>query len=1191
MVSLEPKARTDCRSPNRGDVFSKAGQISSANLIRMLLLRAGDIESNPGPRCDACSKELRQNQSHLFCSECPNTCHKQEKCSGLLRAAQVRAVWKCSSCIQGSPIVRQPSPNVITLVGQVVGDRVESSSNVHHRRCLLCSKVTRKSLRPLICVSCLRECHKSCSKLSRDEQDLYIRTSSWKCDFCVSSHNRKGIDISNPPSNIAETRSDLLNRGNLKILQWNTNGLKTKMVELEDKSRFLDLDIIMIQETKLCSKDKVPSIKGYATVRKDRGEGRGGGLITFIKDDIPYTIIEHTQAVQNSLLEILMIQLNSSSLKPMICANVYCPPTRGEMHGREFFTSELPADKNTIIGGDLNAHSHMWDEWQPEDNLGQEIEDWMMVKNFAIANDGSATRVNAGTGGSSSPDVTLLHDSWIDKVEWSTIDCMGSDHLPILINIECQVSSLKPILTKELRWNWNKADFNGFSLYVEDAMKVIPNDIAAASVDARMNFLNDIIIEAAYKFIGKAKYSTNDKVWLTREIRTAIKARNQLRRSIATHRSEWTTACRVVKDLIKVKKEERWIDFLADSEHNADPNRIWSTIKSLSGTSNGIAKNETLIHNGKQYVTSKAKANAFMKRYASISRIDIKKQDRCKKAIRRRLKMPTVEIQGVQEFNLAELNQAIRNMKLKGALGRDLISHRFIKALGPNALAFLLEIYNESWSKGICPATWREAVIVPLLKKGKPANNIDSYRPVSLTSCIAKTMERMVANRLSYMAESNGWWCDEQAGFRSSRSCEDQILRLTQSISNGFQNRPALRSVLALLDFSKAFDTVWRNRLFEIMLDKGVPTTMVKWIRGFLCDRNARVRIDNVTGKCLKLHQGVPQGAVLSPLLFIFYINGIKDIVPEEVQVSLYADDIAIWAQHKDIQVAQEAVQLAVSNIASWSCNHKLILNPAKCVASFFSTDPHEAKWIPSITINDQTIPVNKFPSFLGISYDRTLSFRTHAEIVKTRVLCRTRILASLATKQWGWSRKSLVRVFKATIQSVLHYCGAGWQPWLAKSNLQILERAQNRALRVITGQLSDTPLECLRIEAEIMSVAVAVRRNCLIAWEKSARLPLSNPRRSLFDNPVPHRWKNRSSFSQMAIAECDSAGLNTLPRQRLTPAKPPPWTWDADPTWKVITVLRSGNGKSSNMDTLLHHRYLIKFWDPRHHHLHRWIS
>ena len=90
----------------------------------------------------------------------------------------------------------------------------------------------------------------------------------------------------------------------------------------------------------------------------------------------------------------------------------------------------------------------------------------------------------------------------------------GSDHLPILIYIECQVSSLKPILTKELRWNWNKADFNGFSVYVEDAMKEISNDIAAASMDARMNFLNAIIIEATYKFVGKVKYSTNDKYGL-----------------------------------------------------------------------------------------------------------------------------------------------------------------------------------------------------------------------------------------------------------------------------------------------------------------------------------------------------------------------------------------------------------------------------------------------------------------------------------------------------------------------------------------------------------------------------------------------------------------------------------------------------------------------------------------------------
>ena len=134
-------------------------------------------------------------------------------------------------------------------------------------------------------------------------------------------------------------------------------------------------------------------------------------------------------------------------------------------------------------------------------------------------------------------------------------------------------------------------------------------------------------------------------------------------------------------------------------------------------------------------------------------------------------------------------------MKAKGAPVRDNISSRFLKALGPIALSYLLDIINESWSYGRCPSSWREAVIVPLLKKGKPARKVDSFRPVSLTSCIAKTMERMVASRLSYLAESNGWWSEEQAGFRCMMSCEDQVLRLSQSISDAFQDRPASRTL------------------------------------------------------------------------------------------------------------------------------------------------------------------------------------------------------------------------------------------------------------------------------------------------------------------------------------------------------------------------------------------------------------
>ena len=487
----------------------------------------------------------------------------------------------------------------------------------------------------------------------------------------------------------------------------------------------------------------------------------------------------------------------------------------------------------------------------------------------------------------------------------------------------------------------------------------------------------------------------------------------------------------------------------------------------------------------------------------SISRLHIHKTDRRKNHVRRIMNAPSVLAESCTDFKPAELSLAISSMKAKGAPGKDRIAPRFISALGPNALDFLLEIFNDSWRTCVSPAHWRNAIIVPLLKRGKPASQINSFRPVSLTSCIAKTMERMVANRLTNLAKSNGWWSPDQAGFRSMRSCEDQVLRLTQSISNGFQSRPALSTVLALLDFSKAFDTVWRDRLFEILLDTGVPIGMVRWIRGFLSDHRASVRLYGFNGNSTKIPQGVPQGSVLSTLLFLFYINGIRSTAPTDIHISMYADDIAVWSQHSNKVTAQEAVQNTVSIFGDWSQTHRLKLNPSKCEVSFFSPDTHEANWSPAMQLNGHPFLFNRTPTFLGVTYDRTLSFRPQVEAVKARVRSRIRIMASLASKEWGWSRHSLRTIYMATVHSVLHFCGAAWQPWLAKTNLLILERVQNRALRCMTGQLQDTPLECLRNEAGIDSFATAVRRNCQIAWEKCARLPASNPRSELYKHPV----------------------------------------------------------------------------------------
>ena len=178
-------------------------------------------------------------------------------------------------------------------------------------------------------------------------------------------------------------------------------------------------------------------------------------------------------------------------------------------------------------------------------------------------------------------------------------------------------------------------------------------------------------------------------------------------------------------------------------------------------------------------------------------------------------------------------------VRCKGAPGPDDIPPAFLKELGPLALKEFLAICNLSLRSAECPQWWRDAIIIPLLKAAKPPSNLASYRPVSLTSCIAKIIERMIAEHLYHLAESNGWFSSIQAGFRRGHSCVDQIIRLTQAIEDGFQQKPIQRAVMVLLDYSKAFDTVWRQRLLLSMADKGVPIDYVVWINSFLQNRQA----------------------------------------------------------------------------------------------------------------------------------------------------------------------------------------------------------------------------------------------------------------------------------------------------------------------------------------------------------------
>ena len=184
-------------------------------------------------------------------------------------------------------------------------------------------------------------------------------------------------------------------------------------------------------------------------------------------------------------------------------------------------------------------------------------------------------------------------------------------------------------------------------------------------------------------------------------------------------------------------------------------------------------------------------------------------------------------------------------------------------------MGFLLYIFNLSWSSHSFPSIWKTSSIIPIHKMGKPLDSPASFWHISLTSCVSKLFKRIILSRLLFFLESNSILSPRQAGFRPGRSTLDQILYLSQSISDGFNKpRPGSRTILFAIDFSKAFHSVWHPALFHKLISAGLPPCFARWTESFLSDRRACVVFQNHKSRSFRVRRGVPQGFFLGPVLF-----------------------------------------------------------------------------------------------------------------------------------------------------------------------------------------------------------------------------------------------------------------------------------------------------------------------------------
>ena len=232
-------------------------------------------------------------------------------------------------------------------------------------------------------------------------------------------------------------------------------------------------------------------------------------------------------------------------------------------------------------------------------------------------------------------------------------------------------------------------------------------------------------------------------------------------------------------------------------------------------------------------------------------------------------------------------------------------------------------------------------------------------------------------------------------------------------------------------------------------------------------------------------------------------------------------------------------MQAEVDKVVSWSQQARLTFNAAKCEVAFFSLDNAEAQWRPQLTINGVPPSCTPSPTFLGVTYDRRMTFGTQVKNVCQQMLRRTNLLRVVCGTTWGWQKQDLRTVYIATQRSVAENAAAARTPWRSSSNIEKLERTQLQAARAIT---SASRQEAVLYEADLPRLEHRFKTLSVLQANKWNSLDVEDPRRVVLNDSVRLRLR-RTDWHTTVLAALSSLGLLTYhPGDHSPPRPDPPW-------------------------------------------------
>lgn len=819
----------------------------------------------------------------------------------------------------------------------------------------------------------------------------------------------------------------------LKVGLFNAGSLGTKHDELHMAIANNDPDVLAINETwlRVGEEGRAPTITGYRLRHLPRPPGprvRGGGVGFYIKRGIHVRIKAHPPSPTNT--EQMWLSMNVKSVRLLI-GTAYRPPWFNVDEFFDALTDSIATFTNydkIILLGDFNIN------WMDGgDSKTRRLRQFLECTSLTNC----VTEPTHFTSDSSSLIDLVCTDALVQSVVVDYTPELGG-HAMVLVELKLKRNKILP---KKITYRPIKdIDMAVFNMELEliDWDQILLLD----SVNDMVLMFNDFILQLFDRHapIKCITVKEAQRPWFTENVRYLMRLRDQAHKEFHLSRKEedrdkYKTLKHLANVSLFYEKKAFFNQKINCSLQN--PKQLW---KELTKSELSFKKNADLPdHLCDPDVINDHFLKVPGRNDANISVLTRFEFDRyC---------TDTFRLQTVHENEVAKHIFAIKS----NAKGCDSIDMNMIVLTLPRTLNIITAIINRSILTSSFPSIWKCAVIRPIPKNNTP-NDIKDLRPISLLPYLSKLLERVVYGQLQRYCERNNILPSLQSGFRKQRSTATALLDVVDNIlSCQDEGRGTL---LALLDFSRAFDSINVAVMLSKMLYYGFDHNTISWFNSYLVDRYQKVVIQKADGITIEsdlkpVSRGVPQGSILGPLLFIMYSADIVKCIIN-CKYHLYADDLQVYisSRSEDLDVNVMRLNEDLNRVSDWCDQNCLFLNPAKSKFLIMGSRLQIRKLEsgqPSVRINGIDIERVSNTRNLGLQMDDMLNFESHILGLVRTCFYRLKVLYNIRSYI---DQELRLMLCETLILSKLSYCITVYGGCINRQSQRLIQRIQNSCAR-----------------------------------------------------------------------------------------------------------------------------------------------